>query len=269
MTTTTIASPPTRFERRTVPLDQIEAPSFQRGIFDKHPIRIQGYSEAREGSITVADYDGKLYVLDGQQRTASKRHAIDSGQRPDLSPSIPATVLIDLTWEQMAQEFVRLNADRKGITAYNSYCAGVAAKLPDYLELRDSVESVGLKVGKSVSTDVYAAIAPALRAIQEDGDSQRLRTALRVFVRAFPGQRTNARLMEGLLHYLTMERAKTIDEDYMSRRLETQFGTVEKTYNAMVSFADGRAERHIGRHFFLHVFGGSRKKPIKNKILIG
>lgn len=259
-------APKPAFEMKIVPLDKINSPDFQRGIFDKHPIRIQGYVEAREGSITLAEYKEKLWVLDGQQRTESKRAAIVSGQRPDLTPKIAATILYGLTWEQMAQEFVRLNADRKGITAYDSYRAGIAAKLPDYLALKAAVESVGLQVGKSVSEETYAAISPALRAIQEDGDAERVRLTLRIFVRAFPGQRTNARLIEGLLHYLTEDRAKTIDEEYMARRLQTKYGTTQATYNAMISWAEGRAERHVGRHFFANIFGLSRKKPIRERI---
>lgn len=244
-----------------VNISEIHTPDFQRGIFEKHPIRAQGYDESREGSITVAYYDRRMWVLDGQQRVSSKIAAME--ERPDLSPRIHATVLYGLTWEEMAQEFVRLNADRKGITAYDTYRAGVSAELPEYLMVKEAVESVGWRVAKSTGIEKFAAIAPALRSVVEDENNHRLTMAVSILNEAFPGQKTNSRIVEGLLDYLALDRARTITPAYMAKKLQQKFHTTTGAYNALVEYANGRAERHVGKHFLTDVFGLQQKKPLR------
>lgn len=257
-----------KYAKKPVRLSQMHTPQYQRDIVPRHPILKHEYDEAREGQVTLSRRDGKFWIIDGLQRKTIKEQMIKDGL--DLNPYIDATIYFGMTEEDEAKEFVRLNADRKGITAFDSYNAGVRANLPEYLLVKDAVESVGLVVGKSSRNGVFQAITPVLHAIKEDGlDNERAKQGLRVLATAFPGQSLNSRLVEGMMDYLRLRRSATINETYMVKRLGSMYSNnAEIAKNSLLADAKGKAERHYGKTFMCRVFGLSRRAPLSKKTLV-
>ena len=96
------------------------------------------FDESAHGIIMVADYENKYYVLDGQHRVvADKMRGVKS---------ITCQILDKLNSKQQAVIFATVNSSKKSPTASERFKSLAFAEDKDVIEIRDALESVGLRI---------------------------------------------------------------------------------------------------------------------------
>jgi hypothetical protein len=125
-------------DRRDLRVDQLLIDdAYQRGE-NEDEIRdiARDFNWAAFGEIAVAqDPNGKLYVIDGQQRTAAAR-------RRGIS-TVPAMVH-HLNQEDAARAFLWANSRRKPVNAVGKYKAELLARLPHAILVDQLLQEAGL-----------------------------------------------------------------------------------------------------------------------------
>jgi len=138
------AKPGDKGERRNVPIDLIKIDhSYQRRpVSDKIILAIaRNLSWPAFGVVVLARRkSGDLYCYDGQQRLEALR------RRGDIK-EVPAIIFDSMGVEYEARDFLRLNCNRKNVTAVDKFRAAVLARLPlelsisAFLSLNDMIVS--------------------------------------------------------------------------------------------------------------------------------
>lgn len=122
--------------------------------------------------------DGKVYLLDGQQRWSAKLGLAE----PDYEFLVIVHDDLDLAGE--ARVFSGLNRGRKAVSAYDKYRVDVVAGVPIAVAVDEVVTSLGLSVGSQASAKTIACPATLERIVRRGKsieDSQDiLRQALEV-----------------------------------------------------------------------------------------
>ena len=129
-----------RFE--FIPLDNIEPSDYQRSTSPTQVENItNGFDEARLGTLTVSLRGGKYYIIDGAHRLSALRnlkftHAL-------------CEVLTGLTREQEAEYFRRQNEDKRALTPYDLFKAGIIAGDEMCLRINEIVKTNSFQIGYS------------------------------------------------------------------------------------------------------------------------
>lgn len=215
-------------EMKKISIFDLEIPRFQRGIKPAHPIK-GNYDERLEGSGTAALYKGKYHLLDGLQRTSYKAKAIADG-RDDLTPEMWFSVILNPTFEEMIDVFIRINKARAGMAAYDLHKAGVIGGQEVHVTLEKLAARHGLRVGplKAKDGSVLTVISPLITAI-ERGRGTDVEEALSVLTEAFPQQTIDNRVVVGYIDYLQDARTaggrspRVSDREYIVQKLQSKF----------------------------------------------
>ncbi|MCL2344009.1 MAG: ParB N-terminal domain-containing protein [Firmicutes bacterium] len=100
---------------------------------------VKRFDEAKLGTLTVSDRDGKFHIIDGAHRARALRtlgytHAL-------------CVVLTGLTYEQEAEYYRTQNQDKRPLTQADLFKAGLASGDEQCLKINRIVEANGFKIG--------------------------------------------------------------------------------------------------------------------------
>lgn len=236
---------------------------YQRDTKSAHPITKRAYVEYREGQVTLARTPKGLAILDGQHRVEAKRIALEAG-RSELQVTIPAIVISGMTAEERAYEYMYANRDRKGLTAWDLYKAGVQANVPDYITLRDVAAKHGFSPARTQSRDPrnLVAVTAALGLVERYG-AEGLDNTLAVLTGAFPAQALHQRTVKAVGDYLAVPKAATIDHEYVVIQLQRMYRTSIGFVNALNAYAStqGLSESSAGVPMLRDHLGVSQRRP--------
>jgi hypothetical protein len=124
-----------------IALNQCAPADYQRNTNDRQVSAIvKKFDEAKLGSLTVSLRDGKYYIIDGLHRSKALK-ALNYTHAPCI-------VLRGLTYEQEAAYFRNQNQDRRGITKFDDYKAGLEAKDEVCLKIDEILRANEFQVGK-------------------------------------------------------------------------------------------------------------------------
>jgi hypothetical protein len=135
---TKIATQRTEF----IALSDCAPAGYQRTTRDAHVADIaKNFDEAKVGTLTVSFRDGKYYIIDGLHRSKALKA---NGYTHAL-----AIVLTGLTYEQEAELFRRLNKDKREVSTFDDFRAGLEAKDETCVTISEIVKNNGFQIGKS------------------------------------------------------------------------------------------------------------------------
>lgn len=107
---------------------------------------VKKFDEAKLGTLTVSQRDGKYYLIDGAHRSKVLRQL---GYTHAL-----CVVLTGLTYEQEAEYFRLQNEDKRQLTAFDTFNAGLQAANPLCVRINEIVKTNGFQIGKN-NKDFY------------------------------------------------------------------------------------------------------------------
>lgn len=115
--------------------------NYQRDIDAAHAQRIlKNFSWNYFQSVTVTPNGDTTYnVIDGQHRVAAAR-------LHPLVNEVPCTIIKNLSVEEQAKIFARMNDNVKPVTQLEVYWAALGANEPEYLAVAALMERVGVRV---------------------------------------------------------------------------------------------------------------------------
>ncbi|GHV17369.1 hypothetical protein FACS189425_03470 [Clostridia bacterium] len=115
--------------------------NYQCTTKDAHVTDISNnFDEAKLGTLTVSLRDGKYHIIDGLHRSKALKtlgytHAL-------------AIVLTGLTYEQEAELFRRLNKDKREVSTFDDFHAGLEAKDEMCVKINDIIKANGFQISK-------------------------------------------------------------------------------------------------------------------------
>jgi hypothetical protein len=143
-----------------VSFNQCAPANYQRATSDRQVAEIvKNFDGAKVGALLVSFRDGYYYIVDGLHRSKAMKilgytHA-------------PCIVLTGLTYEQEASYFRRQNQNKRNITTFDDFKAGLEAKDEECLKINEIVKANGFEIGRGDGFSRIACIH-ALVAIARD-----------------------------------------------------------------------------------------------------
>lgn len=138
-------------------------PAYQRQHIASRVKKLgQNWKDSAVGAITVSIRDdSKAYVIDGQHRV---RAAMENGRG---AQKVLCHVYTGLTLEQEAQKFLELN-DVRAVSPIDRYRAGIAAKDPLFIGIRDILAEHGLHIGGGTANATVRCVNKAVSLYERD-----------------------------------------------------------------------------------------------------
>ena len=145
----------------SLPLAEIVLSDYQRGTNARQVNNIvRKFDEAKLGTLTVSEREGKYRLIDGAHRSRALRilgytHA-------------PCVVLSGLTYEQEADYFRRQNQDKRLLTPGDLFKAGLASGDEKCIKINRIVKANGFHIGSGNGNFYDLASVQTLYKIVED-----------------------------------------------------------------------------------------------------
>ena len=125
---------------KRIALAELEPADYQRGTSDTQVANIvKRFDEAKLGTLTVSLRDGKFHIIDGAHRAKAMRNL---GYTHAL-----CVVLEGLTYQQEADYFRKQNRDKRNLTQFDNFKAGILSEDEQCIRINDIVKANGFKVG--------------------------------------------------------------------------------------------------------------------------
>lgn len=213
---------PYRFE--IVPIENLTIDDYQRPLTTFVEKIVANFSPALVGTLCVSERSKtKFAVIDGQTRA--------EGMRRLGMTEVPCLVYHDLTREQEAQLFVRIQRERRGVTSSARFKAEVISGDPSAMEINKLVEAQGFLIDQNVkSANAISAVAAlefvyhgarAGKKAKQDRHPDLLVTVLETIKGAWPKlpeTAKNAYIIRGLGYYFVNE-GKGVDREKLVTKL--------------------------------------------------
>ena len=171
----------------------------QRDVEEAHCKRMaKNWDDSLVGVLTISHRDGKMYLVDGQQRFTVKTQF-----HGDLDYEFTAAVYEGLTVKDEGRMFLAYNRDHKAVAAYDKYKVAVAIGEPDETAVDKIVKAAGYKVGRQSSERVLGCPTTLLRIYKQMGKDV-LAQSIEMTARLY-GQTDdpwNATFLEGLAIFI-------------------------------------------------------------------
>ena len=161
-------------------LKRIEPSGYQRTTNSVQVANIvKRFDEAKLGTLTVSERDGKYHIIDGAHRvralhTLGYTHAL-------------CVVLSGLTYAQEADYFCKQNQDKRLLTPSDLFKAGLAAGDLQCIAINRIVEANGFRVGKGNKDFYKLAAIHTLYTISKDYGNNVLDTTLYLIANTWAG----------------------------------------------------------------------------------
>jgi hypothetical protein len=155
----------------TLRRDQILMANFQRERLPRQIAKFTGeFDRTAYAFPLVAAFEGHYIDLDGQQRL---------GACEGIGLELVAVLLVEgiATKERLAELFLRINRDRKLLSAFEKFIGSLGAADPGSMLINKSLQEYDLHMGKSASAS-GAVPAGAIVAIYDKGGSDLLERVL-------------------------------------------------------------------------------------------
>ena len=142
-------------------LTQIEPSDYQRATNSKQVCNIVNhFDEHKLGTLTVSLRDGNYYIIDGAHRLSALRtlkftHAL-------------CEILTGLTVEQEADYFMRQGQDKRALTPFDLYNAGIIAGDEKCLRIKEILKANSFQIGFSSKNFYQIGAINALFTIADD-----------------------------------------------------------------------------------------------------
>jgi hypothetical protein len=156
------------------------------------------------GTITVSKRDGQHYVIDGQHRVILAKTVGIKG--------LMSLVYEGLTYEEEAEYFNRLNnanGEQKRLRKTDIFRARVEAKEVIAIDIKNIIESLGLRISESSANNTISAIGTIEKIYQKYG-GQGLKNTLQLSKNTWNGERCslNNMVLEGIAEFLNIYTAQ-------------------------------------------------------------
>ena len=124
-----------------VALADIASGDYQRATSPTQVANIvKKFDEAKLGTLTVSERDGKHHIIDGAHRSRALRHLGYT--------HAPCIVLSGLTYEQEADYYRKQNQDKRLLTPEDLFKAGLASGDEQCVKINQIVKANGFHIGK-------------------------------------------------------------------------------------------------------------------------
>lgn len=171
----------------------------QRQVEEAHCKRMaKNWDDSLVGVLSVSHRDGKLYLIDGQQRFTVKTQF-----HGDLDYEFDVVMYEGLTVKDEGRMFLSFNRDHKAVSAYDKYKVAVTIGEPDETAVSKIVKAAGFKVSARSSERTIGCVSTLLRIHKQFGDDI-LKQTIEMTARLY-GQTDdpwNATFMEGLAIFI-------------------------------------------------------------------
>lgn len=205
--------------------------------------------------------DSALMVIDGQHRLAAAKI------RTDI-PHLPCVVIDANSIEQEAQTFLKINKERKPVSALAGFHALVAASNPVAVDVQAIVKDCGFRIGRhtnisNVPNMTLVCVSALVRGYNTYGAAV-LRMTLSTFAEAYPDQQQHfaATLLRSLFPIFSdMQRpGSDIDADLFAEVLASKAD--DEWYEQIRAEAGNTGEpRYLaGRGVFQRAYAGAARK---------
>ena len=171
------------------------------------------------GMLTVSFRDGVYWVIDGQHRT----HALIAWAKREFGDewpewTVPVNAHYNLSERAEAALFLAFN-NRRAVNAFDKFKVGVTADLPVPTDINRVVQSLGLRVNKSLRPMSIGAVG-SLAFLYRMGDAPLLSKTLMVIRDAWGGVGFAADVMKGTGMAINRYEGR-IDLGRLSKKLAT------------------------------------------------
>lgn len=159
-----------------IPLQELEVDIVaQRNLMESQVKKIMSnFTPESFGRITVSKRKetGKYMVQDGQHRAEALR-------RLGFSEA-PCIIVNSPTVKEEASNFIKINLGSASVSALDKYRIGVTAKVPEYLNVKECVESVGLEIGSGTGkVSAVASISSYINAPSKEESRAKKRNTMK------------------------------------------------------------------------------------------
>lgn len=177
---------------RWVPIPQMKtSPVAQRNLNQARVDRLAADFDLEQlGTPTVNERDGGFYILDGQHRVEALRQIGYGDQQ------LQCWVYVDLTDDEMAETFLRLN-DYLAVHAYDRFRIAVNAGRPNETDIDRIVRANGLVVSRDALPGAVSAVGTLSR-VYNRGGAKVLARSLRIIRDAFGDPGLEAPVIDGV-----------------------------------------------------------------------
>ena len=216
-TTTEMKITEQRVER--VALSQCVPASYQRVTNDNQVADIvKNFDPAKLGTLTVSLRDGNYYIIDGLHRSKALRAM-------DYTHAL-CIVMTGLTYEQEAGYFRRQNQNKRAITTFDDFAAGLEEKDGECMKINDIAKANDFQIGRGKGFFRISSIH-ALSTIVKDYGYETLDDTLCVLANTWSGI-PNATRSECLLG--TAEFVSRYGTAHFPERLRDKFAVIYYDY---------------------------------------
>lgn len=137
--------------------------SYQRDEIDENKLNTiaANWSWVSCGAISVAERNGRWYVMDGQHRKLA------ADKRSDIT-ELPCMVFDLNSKEKEARAFVELNTNKTTVPGKNRFKALLVAKEQSAIKLKSIIESTGHAIGNSKNVKYIDCVLTLWKAIRKN-----------------------------------------------------------------------------------------------------
>ncbi|TFG67854.1 MAG: hypothetical protein E4H24_05125 [Thermomicrobiales bacterium] len=204
-------------EMRMVPVDQVHYDAdYQRSVDQKWITDHMPFLPEQAGTVVLSRRGGRLWCVDG-------RHRINLADLSEVK-EVRAFVIHDMTKQEEASLFVRLQRERRALSAWDLFRAEMAAGEPQTLEMVNALNRAGFRIDQKTSGDPHVITAvDSVRFVYRLGGAQIIDDTLRLITdsmwlnldRALSGP-----ILKGLAIFLQSEQEKpTYDAERTLKKL--------------------------------------------------
>jgi len=222
-----------------VPLSKIEPSDYQRVTkYAQVQSIVKNFDEAKLGTLTVSERDGKYYIIDGAHRLSALRtlqytHAI-------------CEILTGLTHEQEADYFRRQGQDKRALRPLDLFKAGLIAEDATCIKIEQILNANSFQIGFSHQDFYQIAAIQALFAIVDAYGFDVLDNTLGLIANTWTGipRAVRGDCLLGLAEFVN--RYGVVD---FNKRLSVHFQSVWHEYREFIrkNTSSLKARRHFCR----------------------
>lgn len=205
-------------ELRMVPVDQIHRdPDYQRPVSQVWLSLHKPFNAEQAGTVNLSQRGGRIWCVDGSHRVA----LADACDVKDIR----AFVISGMTKQQEAMLFVKLQRERRSLSAWDLYHAEMAGGEPQTLDMVDALHRAGFRIEQKTAGDprVITAI-DSVRFVYRMGGAALIADTLRLITDSMwlnLDRSLSGPILKGLAIFLQSEQARpTYDRDRTVKKLQ-------------------------------------------------
>ena len=238
-------------------LKALKMAGYQRSTNTRQVNRIaREFDEAKLGFLVASHRDGQYYLLDGAHRAAALRKLGYSHAK--------CIILEGMTYEREAEYFRTQNANRRPLSQYNLYVAGLEAKEESYVKIDAVLKVNGFEIGTQSRNFGIINAFHALKTVAENYGYETLDATLRLIRKTWEGVllATNREFIVGVAEFISRFGAA----DFANRLGQKPVGAIWQDYLMIIGrHASRPSDNPDMRKIFCSVLVNHYNKGLSSK----